>query len=185
MTAVNRRRDLYLYEIATGQADAAGRRRGHRRQPGLVAGRQSTSISSRTGTRTGGLGHRVRLRDPEVDRHLRDPSGARHRLAGGAEVRRGRQRPGRGRQGDKPDEATPRKGGRQRRQGRQGQDQGKTGAKPAPDQPGPIAPIRIDLDGMMARAVALPVDPANIAQMDARGSRIFYLTQPIGLIDGP
>ncbi len=49
---------------------------------------------------------------------------------------------------------------------------------------GPIAPIRIDLDGMMARAVALPIEPANIAEMDARGDRIYYLTQPLGLIEG-
>lgn len=47
-----------------------------------------------------------------------------------------------------------------------------------------VPPVRIDLDGMMARAVALPIDPANIAQMDARGQRIYFLTQPIGLIDG-
>ena len=37
---------------------------------------------------------------------------------------------------------------------------------------------------MMARAVALPIEPANITQIDARDQRIFYLTQPIGLIDG-
>ena len=37
---------------------------------------------------------------------------------------------------------------------------------------------------MMARAVAVPIEPANIAQMDARDHRIFYLTQPIGLIPG-
>ena len=47
-----------------------------------------------------------------------------------------------------------------------------------------IAPIHIDLDGMMARAVALPIGPANIAEFDARGQRIYYLTQPLGMIDG-
>jgi tricorn protease len=57
-------------------------------------------------------------------------------------------------------------------------------AKAPPDRTAAIAPIRVDLDGMMARAVALPIDPANIAQLDARDGRIFYLTQPIGLIDG-
>jgi tricorn protease len=57
-------------------------------------------------------------------------------------------------------------------------------AAPNPDRRGPIAPITVDLDGMMARAVAVPIDPANIAQMDARDDRIFYLTQPVGLIDG-
>jgi tricorn protease len=54
-----------------------------------------------------------------------------------------------------------------------------------PDHPGPIAPIRIDLEGMMARAVALPIEPGNIAQMDARDDRLYYLTQPISLIEGP
>ena len=56
--------------------------------------------------------------------------------------------------------------------------------KAAPDKPGPIAPIRVDLDGMMARAVALPIDPANIGQLDARDDKLFYLTQPLGLIEG-
>jgi hypothetical protein len=55
----------------------------------------------------------------------------------------------------------------------------------SPPQPvGPIKPIRIDLDGLMARAVALPIDAANIAQFDVRGDRVFYLTQPLGLIEG-
>ena len=57
--------------------------------------------------------------------------------------------------------------------------------EPAPSRTGAIAPIRIDLDGLMGRAVALPIDPANIAQMDARGDRIYYLTQPISDLAGP
>jgi tricorn protease len=57
--------------------------------------------------------------------------------------------------------------------------------EPAPAAAGPIAPIHIDLDGLMARAVALPMEPAEIGQMDARGTRIYYLTQPIGTLDGP
>ncbi len=56
--------------------------------------------------------------------------------------------------------------------------------EPKPDAAGVLSPIHIDTDGMMARAVALPIDPANIAGLDARGDRIYYLTQPIGLIDG-
>jgi tricorn protease len=55
----------------------------------------------------------------------------------------------------------------------------------SPPQPvGPIKPIRIDLDGLMARAIALPIDAANINQFDARSERIFFLTQPLGLIEG-
>ncbi|MDE2355394.1 MAG: PD40 domain-containing protein [Alphaproteobacteria bacterium] len=44
--------------------------------------------------------------------------------------------------------------------------------------------VHIDLDGLMARAVALPITPAEIAQIDARDDKIFYLTQPLTLIDG-
>ncbi|HUO13322.1 MAG TPA: S41 family peptidase, partial [Caulobacteraceae bacterium] len=58
------------------------------------------------------------------------------------------------------------------------------GGEAKPDRGGAIAPIRVDLDGMMARAVALPIDSANIAQIDARDQRVFYLTQPISLIEG-
>ncbi|HWF00708.1 MAG TPA: S41 family peptidase [Caulobacteraceae bacterium] len=57
--------------------------------------------------------------------------------------------------------------------------------KPAATPTGPIAPIRIDLDGLIGRAVALPLEPANIDQMDVRGDRIYYLTKPVGLITGP
>ena len=53
-----------------------------------------------------------------------------------------------------------------------------------PEPLGPIKPIRIDLDGLMSRAVALPIEAANLTQLDVRGNRIFYLTQPLGLIDG-
>jgi tricorn protease len=49
---------------------------------------------------------------------------------------------------------------------------------------GPIAPIHIDLDGLMSRAVALPIESANISQFDVRSKGIFYLTQPLGLIEG-
>lgn len=64
-------------------------------------------------------------------------------------------------------------------------DDGKKGdGQPPPEPVGPIKPIRIDLDGLMARAVALPIDAANINQFDVRADRIFYLTQPLALIDG-
>ncbi|HEV7157557.1 MAG TPA: S41 family peptidase [Caulobacteraceae bacterium] len=60
----------------------------------------------------------------------------------------------------------------------------KGGGKAAPEPAGTIAPIRVDLQGMMARAVAVPVEGANIAQIDARDDRVFYLTNPISLIEG-
>ena len=57
--------------------------------------------------------------------------------------------------------------------------------EPNPSHIGPTAPIHVDLDGMMSRAVALPIDPANIAQIDARADRIYYLTQPTADLTGP
>lgn len=61
---------------------------------------------------------------------------------------------------------------------------GKPADAKTPHAKPPIAPIRVDLDRMMARAVALPIEPANIAQMDAVGQKIFYLTKPISMIEG-
>jgi tricorn protease len=67
----------------------------------------------------------------------------------------------------------------------QDKDSDKKANEPPPPQPvGPIKPIRIDLDGLMGRAIALPIDAANINQFDVRTDRIFYLTQPLGLIEG-
>ncbi len=48
----------------------------------------------------------------------------------------------------------------------------------------PVAPLHVDLDRLMARAVALPVTPAVIASLEVRGSRLFYETRPPQLIDG-
>jgi tricorn protease len=43
---------------------------------------------------------------------------------------------------------------------------------------------RIDFEGFMSRAVALPVIPATIVSLQARPSALFYQTKPIQLIDG-
>jgi tricorn protease len=49
----------------------------------------------------------------------------------------------------------------------------------------PVDPmVRIDLEGFMLRAVALPVVPATIVSLQARPSALFYQTKPIQLIDG-
>jgi tricorn protease len=52
-------------------------------------------------------------------------------------------------------------------------------------KPGASAPIRIDFDGLMQRAVGLPIPAADIASLDARGERIYYLTTPPQMISGP
>ncbi len=44
--------------------------------------------------------------------------------------------------------------------------------------------VRIDLEGFMSRAVALPVTPATIVSLQARPSALFYQIKPIQLIDG-
>lgn len=50
---------------------------------------------------------------------------------------------------------------------------------------GPIAPIRIDINGMMDRASALPIEPAEFGGFDVREGHIFYLTQPVPTLTGP
>ena len=49
---------------------------------------------------------------------------------------------------------------------------------------GLAGPVHIDLDGLMSRAVALPVTPAVITSLEARGDELFYETRPPQLIGG-
>jgi tricorn protease len=51
-------------------------------------------------------------------------------------------------------------------------------------RPALAGPMRIDLDGLMARATALPITPAVIKSLEARGDELFYETQPPQLIGG-
>ena len=52
-------------------------------------------------------------------------------------------------------------------------------------KPTATAPIRIELDGLMRRAVPLPIAPANIAAITVRGDKVFYMTTPSQMIEGP
>ncbi len=52
-------------------------------------------------------------------------------------------------------------------------------------KPGAIKPIKIDIDGLMKRAVALPIPAASIASLDVRGDKVFYMTTPPQMIAGP
>ena len=63
----------------------------------------------------------------------------------------------------------------------QGKDEGKSvkGKKP-----GPLPPIKIDLEGLAARAQPLPIKPANIGAIDTRGDHVFYLVQPLATLTG-
>jgi tricorn protease len=58
-------------------------------------------------------------------------------------------------------------------------------AKPAAWKPGASPAIAIDFDGLMARAVPVPVPAADIQQIDARDDLIYYLTTQPQMIDGP
>ncbi len=61
------------------------------------------------------------------------------------------------------------------------------GEKKEPEawKPGASEPIKIDLDGLMARAVPLPIPPADISGLQARDDKVFYGTAPSQTIDGP
>jgi tricorn protease len=47
------------------------------------------------------------------------------------------------------------------------------------------AAVNIDLDGLMNRAVALPIEPADISTFDLRDDKVFYLTGPSEMVEGP
>lgn len=52
-------------------------------------------------------------------------------------------------------------------------------------KPTATAAIRIDLAGLMQRAVPLPIAAANIGSLDVRGEEVYYMTLPPPMIDGP
>jgi tricorn protease len=183
LTAINRRRDLALYEIATGKLTRIGDGSEIDANPAWSSdGKYLYFISSRhenpVGSdvdfdfailKSGGIYAIPLARDtaspvaPKSD----EGSGASYDSSSA-----------------QPDEA---KHEQATKPGKQDDKKKKddSAAEPVePVKPGAINPIRIDMDGLMARAVAVPVDAANITQLDLRGDRIFYLTQPLGLIDG-
>jgi tricorn protease len=86
-------------------------------------------------------------------------------------------------QSDEGSEASDDKSSAQKKKDKSDKDKSEKGDD-AKDTDEPLKPIRIDFDGLMARAVALPIEPAEIAQLEVRQGRIFYLTQPLGLIEG-
>ncbi|MGH8280395.1 MAG: S41 family peptidase, partial [Gammaproteobacteria bacterium] len=57
--------------------------------------------------------------------------------------------------------------------------------KSAAWKPGNRMPIAIDLDGLMARAVPLPIPASNISGLAATPGQVFYSTVPNQMIAGP
>jgi len=52
-------------------------------------------------------------------------------------------------------------------------------------RPAASKPLQIDLDGLMTRVVPLPIPAGEIAALDVRGDKVFYLTTAPQMIDGP
>ena len=52
-------------------------------------------------------------------------------------------------------------------------------------KPGASSAVAIDFDGLMARAVPVPIPSANITQLDARDDDIYYRIQPPQMLEGP
>jgi tricorn protease len=46
-------------------------------------------------------------------------------------------------------------------------------------------PMEIDLEGLMGRSVAMPIPPSEIASFDVRTDKVFYMTGPSQMIEGP
>jgi len=58
-------------------------------------------------------------------------------------------------------------------------------SKSGPWKPGASAPVQIDFDGLMGRAVPVPIPPADIVALDARGEKIFYQIGAPQMLEGP
>jgi tricorn protease len=52
-------------------------------------------------------------------------------------------------------------------------------------KPQPLKPMEVDLDGLMSRAVPMPIPPSDISAFDVRDKKVFYLTGPSQMIEGP
>jgi tricorn protease len=53
------------------------------------------------------------------------------------------------------------------------------------EKSGALKPIKIDLDGLMSRAVPLPIPSGNIYGLLTAGDMIYYVTYPSTVVDGP
>ncbi|HEY3777664.1 MAG TPA: S41 family peptidase [Rhizomicrobium sp.] len=66
-----------------------------------------------------------------------------------------------------------------------GKEAGGDESKPKPWKPGASAVVNIDFDGLMGRAVPIPIPASDITQLDARDDDIYYRIQPPQMIEGP
>lgn len=56
--------------------------------------------------------------------------------------------------------------------------------KPKPWKPSASAPVNIDFDGLMNRAVAVPIPASDITQLDVHDDNIYYRIQPPQTLEG-
>ena len=178
LSAVGRRRDLWLYEIATGRATRLG-------DGGSIDGNPAWSSDGRYLYFTSNRHENPVPSDVEFDFGILKSAGIyaiplARRTASPMAPRSDEADTG----PDLDDKGSKAKDANGHKKPGEAKDEDHKAGKTPPVDTGAIAPITVDLVGMMARAVALPIVPANIAQMDARDGRIYYLTQPIGLING-
>jgi tricorn protease len=64
-------------------------------------------------------------------------------------------------------------------------DEPKKDEKKKEDKKPEAKPVEIDLEGLMARSVPMPIPPADISYFDLRDDKVFYLTGPSQMIEGP
>ena len=58
-------------------------------------------------------------------------------------------------------------------------------SKKLPWKAGAINLIKIDMDGLLSRAVPLPIQAGNIYNLSTFGDMLYYMTYPTSLVDGP
>ena len=61
----------------------------------------------------------------------------------------------------------------------------KDSSKKSEWKPGEANPIHIDMNGLMARAIPLPIPAGNIHQLLTAGDMVYYITSPSRTVDGP
>jgi tricorn protease len=76
-------------------------------------------------------------------------------------------------------------GGKKGKEGEAKESKGSEEQRGAGRKPGASKPLQIDLDGLTDRAVPLPIASAEIASLDVRDDKVFYLTGPSQMLDGP